>query len=62
MIRKKKGEANEKDLEENGIDVPVSIIDAVYGDYTGDGGRGNNKWKQGCTDKGEILCKKRIVV
>ena len=32
-------------------DVPVSIIDAVYGDYTCDGGVGANKWKQACTDK-----------
>ena len=44
------------------IAVPVSIIDAVYGGYTGDGGRGDNeKWKQGCTDRGEILHKKWIV-
>ena len=49
-------------MEENGIAVPVSIIDAVYGGYTGDGGRGDNeKWKQGCTDRGEILHKKWIV-
>ncbi|MEI3279459.1 MAG: hypothetical protein V8R46_00930 [Eubacterium ramulus] len=34
----KRGGANEKDLEENGMAVPVSIIDAVYGGYTGDGG------------------------
>ena len=38
------------------------LLNAVYGGYTGDGGRGDNeKWKQGCTDRGEILHKKWIV-